>query len=394
LFSDIFRSVSTRAEKFSTPVNADAQGIVNTSANEGAPFLNADYSVLYFTRCEKKPENKDGTTWCLIMKAERSGSRWENPEAVLSDPERNIGHSTLSADELTMIYSGANEGGSGQKDLWMVKRNSKKDPFGPPVNLGPVINTPGDEMFPYLRFDSLLYFASDGHGGSGGLDIFLSFRDSSGAWSAPQNPGPPINSNKDDFAIVFKKCCEEGFFSSNRDGGRGGDDIYHFEEIKLKVEVPVVDTVPVPIAAEPVVLPQILYELDKWDLQPQYQDSLLNFVVFLKDNPNLQIELRSHTDSRATDKYNDELSQKRAQTVVDFLISKGIEPGRLVAKGYGKRNPRKMETDFRSGDLFIPQNTILDESFISSLQKPEWIEIAHQLNRRTEFTIISTSYKK
>jgi peptidoglycan-associated lipoprotein len=205
--------------------------------------------------------------------------------------------------------------------------------------------------------------------------------------------GSPVNSNADDFSIVFRKCCEEGYFSSNRREGRGGDDIYAFKEIRLKIEEPETDTIVIPKPDEPVVLPQILYELDKWNLQPQYQDSLRNFVVFLKDNPNLQIELRSHTDSRATDKYNDELSQKRAQTVVDFLISQGVEPGRLVARGYGKRSPRKMDKDYRYGDLFIPKETVLDDAYISSLTKLEWQEIAHQLNRRTEFSVISMNYK-
>jgi len=395
-FSDLFKSVSSKADKFTAPVNADGQGFVNTEANEGSPFLNENYSTLYFTRCEKKPENKDGNMWCTIMKAQRSGARWSKPEPVLSDPERNIGHPALASDELTMIYSGSNEGGSGQKDLWMVKRTSTREPFGPPVNLGPAINTAGDEMFPYLRNDSLLYFASDGHGGHGGLDIWHSHRMPSGEWSVPQNMGSPVNSNADDFGIVFRKCCEEGYFSSNRAEGRGGDDIYHFSRINIndKVISEVKDTLPAfPVKETPVVLPQILYELDKWDLQPQYQDSLRNFVIFLKENPNLQIELRSHTDSRATDKYNDELSQKRAQTVVDFLISQGVEPGRLVARGYGKREPRRMDADLRSGDFFIPNGTVLNDSYINSLAKPEWQEMAHQLNRRTEFTVISTNYK-
>lgn len=469
LFSDLFKSTGGKAEKFSVPVNADDKGIVNTGANEGAPYFDKDYSTLYFTRCERKPENKDGSMWCTIMRAQRSGAHWIKPEVVLSDPIRNIGHPALTSDELTLIFSGSADEGSGQKDLFMARRKSWREPFGSPVNLGPVINTAGDELFPYLRNDSLLYFASDGHGGYGGLDIWHSFLMPSGDWSAPVNLGAPINSNADDFSIVFRRCCEEGYFSSNRSDGRGGDDIYHFARISFRISLSghvtdrntgkplpassvflisetdslisdadaqgyyhfpdsliaenhdyqvlashpdylsgkqvlntgrsdedrdlVIDFSLEAIPAAPIVLPQILYELDKWDLQPQYQDSLKNFIVLLKDNPNLQIELRSHTDSRATDKYNDELSQKRAQTVVDYLISNGIEPARLVAKGYGKRYPRKLERDFRVGDFFIPEGTVLDEPYVDSLGKPEWQEEAHQLNRRTEFSVISSNYK-
>lgn len=467
--SDLFESTISRDGKFLTPALADEKGLINTPANEGTPYFSSNFSTLFYTRCDRKPETKNGDKWCVIVQAGRNGSYWTIPEIILSKPENNVGHPTLSDNELVMIYSGTDTTGYGGKDLWMVFRDSKKKPFGQPVNLGRMINTEGDEMFPNLQNDTLLFFASNGHGGYGGLDIFKTTRDSSGKWSPVVNMGAPINTNADDFGIVFKRNTNEGYFSSNRDGGKGGDDIYHFKGTDLKMDLSghvtdvstllplekssvfliegsdtitmvsdshgfymfnysmvheeneyqvvaihqgyfsqkqifttkkntgnmhkTIDFGLIPIPETPIILPEILYELDKWDLLPQYHDSLHNLVTILNDNPNIRIELRSHTDSRATDKYNDELSQKRAQTVVDFLIREGIDSERLVAKGCGKGSPRKMDYDFKSGDLFIQKGTILDENYVSSLDKPEWREMAFQLNRRTEFSVISTSFR-
>jgi peptidoglycan-associated lipoprotein len=469
-FTDLFKSELKSDGKFTKVEPADNQGILNTKAHEGVSSFNDNYSSIYCTRCEQKPQKKAGNIWCYIIKSNKSGIRWTKSEIVFTDQDGNAGQPSISEDELIMIFSGSNNKGFGGKDLWIAKRDSKRKPFGQPVNLGNRINTTGDEMFPYFRNDSILYFASDGHGGYGGLDIYKSTKNANGEWSAPKNIGNPINSFADDFSIVFKKDSEEGFFSSNRPEGKGGDDIYQFKRTNLKFKLtghiqdalsllPLVestvllvqgkDTIStktdqngeykfdnkvltqnleydivarntayfsqkqsistiglkddhqwkidfnmVPIPETPIVLPQILYALDSWELLPQYQDSLLNLVVILNDNPDIRIELRSHTDSRATDKYNDELSQKRAQTVVDFLIVKGIDANRLQAKGLGKRSPRITETDFSSGELSIPAGTTLDDSYLISLKKPEWQEIVHQLNRRTEFSVISKSSKK
>jgi peptidoglycan-associated lipoprotein len=381
-----------------------------------------------------------------------------------------VGHPTLTKNELTMIYSGSQTGGSGSKDLWMVKRESIHRPFLKAVNLGNTINTGGDELFPFLLNDTTLYFASDGLGGFGGLDLYVSRQDKSGKWSVPENLGAPFNSNRDDFAIVFNYNQQKGYFCSNRDGSLGGDDIYSFKKMKYQYaitgkirdaatllplpkqrillineadtfkvisdiegrfiigeddlkedadytilvkrdnyftkKIPVstsgvkkdytwivnVDLATIP--ETPVLLPEIRYDLDKWDLLPQYQDSLLMLVKTLEDNPKLQIELRAHTDARATNKYNEELSQKRAQAVVDFLIQKGIDSERLIPRGYGKTSPRVMEKDFTSGILTIPKGTILNEDYLDSIKKSDQKEIVHQLNRRTEFFVLSKNYQK
>jgi peptidoglycan-associated lipoprotein len=147
-----------------------------------------------------------------------------------------------------------------------------------------------------------------------------------------------------------------------------------------------------PIPDESIVLPEIQYDLDKWDLKPQYQDSLQGLITTLDENPFLKIELSSHTDARASFEYNDVLSQKRAQSVVDYLIERGIDPDRLVAKGYGERQPRLLQRDFTKEDFTFPEGTVLTETYIDSLPTNEIKEEAHQLNRRTEFRVISKDF--
>ena len=160
--------------------------------------------------------------------------RWTKPEQIIlsKDTTITIGHPALSSDELTIIYSCEKVGGFGGKDLWMSTRRNKNEAFGPAANLGGNVNTPGDEVFPTLVGDSVLYFASNGHIGMGGLDIFKSSL-VNGRWSKPQNLMPPINSSGDDFAIVFAPGEDRGYFSSNRAGGKGGDDIYSFSRPPL-----------------------------------------------------------------------------------------------------------------------------------------------------------------
>lgn len=465
LFSDLFQAELKPDGKFSKAESADKQTILNTKSHEGVSSFNKNYSSLYCTRCEQKPKKKSSNVYCYIIKSNRTGLRWSKTEVVYSNLTANSGHPSISEDELSMIFSGGDEKGFGNNDLWIATRDSKRKPFSEAVNLGNTINTKENEMFPYLRNDSVLYFASDGHGAYGGLDLFKSTRNSKGDWSKPENLGQGINSCGDDFSIVFKNESENGYFASNRPGGKGGDDIYSFEKIQFNLRIngqvsatttnqalesaevilingndsiakrtnvsgeyvfdqkdikSGVDYIVIarkssyfsqkqsfstngikndkqwnidfqlePIPSSPIILPQILYALDQWELLPQYQDSLMNLVVLLKDNPDIRIELRSHTDSRATEKYNNELSQKRAQTVVDFLINNGIDSERLVAKGLGKSAPRIMQNELVQGDLVIPAGTELNDNYIYALIKPEWQELVHQLNRRTEFSVIS-----
>ncbi len=149
----------------------------------------------------------------------------------------------------------------------------------------------------------------------------------------------------------------------------------------------------VPIPKEPIVLPEILYDLAKWDLKPQYQDSLQGLIKTLDENPTIVVELASHTDLRDTDEHNDILSQKRAQSVVDYLILRGIDPDRLVAKGYGERVPRELDHKYYlNGIQILDSANVLTESFINSLSTNDIKEFAHQLNRRTEFSVLNNDF--
>jgi peptidoglycan-associated lipoprotein len=466
-FSDLYYAKLDRKGAWSTPVSIEKEQKVNTEANEGVGTFNSSFNRFFFTRCGNVKGEKRG---CQIYESTASGKTYGTGEmiALFSDTNVTVGHPTFSDDDLIMVFSSDKEGGQGGKDLWIAKRKGKDDEFGVPLNLGPVINTVGDEMFPFLRHDTILYFASNRHLGMGGLDIFKSSFVNN-EWTQPVNLKPPVNSSGDDFAIVFRPEEESGFFSSNRNDGRGGDDIYSFVEppleytlqgvvkddltllyiegakvklvgsngtsIQAKTDVKgyynfgktqiapntsyeiivdkenyftstgkittvgeegskdfVRDFLLVPIPAEPIVLPDILYELDKWNLQPQYQDSLQGLIQTLDQNPTIIIELASHTDARASDEYNDILSQRRAESVVNYLIERGIDPERLVAKGYGERVPRTLSKDIDKDGFIFKAGTVLTEAFIDSLPNLEVKEAAHQMNRRTEFRVLSKDF--
>lgn len=468
-FSDLWTAKMDRKNEWSAPVILDKTETLNTSANEGSATLNSDFNTIYFTRCPNTPQVESG---CQVYMSKRTGRNWGEAKMVDIkgiDTLSTIGQPTVSENELLIYFSADRKGGSGGKDIWVAMRESKSEAFQRPFNLGPVINTPGDEMFPFLRNDTTLYFASDGHGGMGGLDIFVSTIDTAGNWGVPQNLKYPLNSSADDFGIVFNPEEEFGYLSSNRKGTRGGEDIYYFIQPPLEFTISgtvkdertlmfvenatvklvgssgisvssltndqgfytfgktqvepnstfdilvakenylntsgTLTTVGVefskdfesnfmlqPIPAEPVVLPEILYDLAKWDLKPQYQDSLQGLIQTLRENPNLVIELASHTDTRDSDERNDILSQRRAQSVVDYLIIRGIDPNRLVAKGYGEHVPLKLKKDVvRDGYLF-KQGTVLNDDYINSLPTTKEKEAAHQMNRRSEFRVLRKDY--
>jgi peptidoglycan-associated lipoprotein len=464
-FSDLFVT-SLSASGWAPPVLLDQTEMINTEVHEGTAAFNGDFTAIYFTRCNRSDAKMQ---YCRILKSTRTGDGWTEPEVVFADTAANMGQPTVSKDELTIFFSSDMKGGEGGKDIWTARRASREEPFGKPVQPGRGINTPGNEMFPYLCNDTLLFYSSDGLPGYGGLDIYRSvFRNNS--WSAPENLLRPINSGYDDFGIIFKVPGEEGYFTSNRTGGIGGDDIYGFtrrtmlfnasgqvrdqmtllplpdaqvllisekgdsvsmftdQQGRFRFDTTYVkeysdyilfirkdnyfaqkeeftsriyqddhhfrfDYLLEPIPDQPIVLPDILYALDDWRLQPQYEDSLMQLVELLQINETLVIELRSHTDSRASHEYNDVLSQKRAQSVVDFLISQGIDPGRLVAKGYGERVFRVLNKDVVKENYHFKAGTELNDQFVYSLPTKDIQEAAFQLNRRTEFFVLAKDYK-
>ncbi|MBR5604345.1 MAG: OmpA family protein [Bacteroidales bacterium] len=468
-FADFYIARMNKQGEWEEAVLADEEGI-NSTGSEGTPFMNKNFSTMYFTRC---PNHKKRESGCQIMKSSRTGSAWSEPVAVeitTIDSLDVVGHPTLSSDELKLFFASERKGGIGGKDIWMSERESTSEKFGRPRNIGEIINTEGDELYPYMRNDSTLYFASNGHGGMGGLDIYVTTLDSLGEWSAPVNLKSPINSIGNDYGITFHPSEERGFFISNRDVKNGlDDDIYYFIEppvlftisgtIKNQNSLQYVEGATVKVSGSdgsnfttnssekgaflftntqikanniyilsiekknffsftdtistvglefsrdfnkdyeisvipdmPIVLPDILYELSKWELRPQFEDSLRGLIELLQVNPSIAIELGSHTDSRDTHEKNDILSQRRAQSVCDYLVIRGIDPFRLTAKGYGERVPRTLHKDYTFNGFTIKAGTTLTEDYIKNLSNDELKEFAHQLNRRTEFRVISKDY--
>ncbi|PLX07473.1 MAG: hypothetical protein C0596_11110 [Marinilabiliales bacterium] len=217
--------------------------MVNTNDEEGAACLNHKSSNLYFTRC-KYDKNLD--KGCRIYVAKRGGSYWGQVKEVEIPgiPEHiSIVHPAISDDELTLYFvADSLLGGLGGKDIYKVTRIKKNQPFGPPQNLGDIVNTEADEVHPYIRSNGDLYFSSDGHPGMGGLDIFKAVH-IDGAKYIIENLGYPVNSSHDDFGIVFMGMKEEGFLTSRRLGGMGKTDLYHFvlPEISFTVSGEVMD---------------------------------------------------------------------------------------------------------------------------------------------------------
>jgi len=225
-FSDLFISKLDPKGQWSTPVQLETANVINTEANEGNPAINSKFNQLYFTRC---PNDAGALQGCKIMVSRRAGRNWSEPVALNlgGDSTTVFGNPSISPDELTLLFSSNLPNGQGGKDIWVSTRKTTGENFGRALNAGPVINTPGDEMFPFMRNDTSLYFSSNGLPGMGGLDIFRSTF-SNDEWTKPVNLQTPINSPADDFAIIFNPESDEGFFSSNRKGGRGSDDIYSF----------------------------------------------------------------------------------------------------------------------------------------------------------------------
>ena len=441
-FTDLWQSKLDSKGSWSTPISM-GEGI-NTNDNEGVATMDAKFRILYYTRC---PIIKDTEVNCKILFSKKKGVSIDDGEVITLGPDTiTFGHPSITRDNLKLFFSSNLSGGYGGKDIWMVSREDKKADWGEPFNLGPDVNTVGDEMFPYIHADGSLYFSSNGIPGMGGLDIFMTlFKDN--YWGNVTNLKYPINSEGDDFGILFEGMGNRGFFTSNRKGGKGGDDIYQFispdlaftltgivtdagtnkilvgatvvlvgddgtSEEQLTDEVgsyffqlnsntnyDITASMPKYLSdngkettvgleeskdlkhdfelrsiKKPIELPNILYDLDKWDLRPVSKVALDGLVKTLNDNPTIVIKIMSHTDTRADDNYNEDLSQKRAQSVVDYLIESGIASDRLEAKGYGEKR------------------LLLTDAKIKKLKTEEEKEAAHQKNRRTEFEVLRTDY--
>lgn len=433
---------------------------VNTEFDEGTPSFSADGRSMYYTYCSQDPES---SRTAEIYVSSRSNAKWGKGVKVqlLKDSVTTLAHPSISPDGKYLFFVSDAMGGYGGKDIYRARAIGND--FGPIENLGPQINTEGDEVFPYVRDSVTLYFASDGHPGMGGLDLYKATRTPDGKWEI-ENMQTPINSAADDFGITFAGKKETGFFSSNRNDARGNDHLFSFDlpSITVQIEGIVSDADEYPIEdavirivgkdglnekvmakkdgsykvelkrnnsyvmmasargylnqnfelvtsaeeknetyivdfflspiSKPVLIENIFYDFDKASLRPDSKTALNELIKMLNDNPNITIELAAHTDRKGSIEYNESLAQRRAQSVVDYLIAGGIEKERLEAKGYGKNMPKEINKKMARSFDFLKEGDKLTEEFILNLP-PEQQDIADQINRRTEFKVLRTNYK-
>ena len=461
-YSDLFTSTfGVQKQKWETPKLLEENELINTSSDEGAATLSSRGDQIIFTRCRFDKTKDMGAE---LYAANQSRGEWSEPTLIeLVGDSLIAAQPSLSEDGTQLYFVSDRMGGYGGKDIW-VATDKGGGAFDNAENLGPEINTPGDEMFPSIRENGELYFSSNYHPGIGGLDIFKAIKDDKNKWTV-ENMKAPVNSPGDDFGMNFIKGeVEKGLFSSNRKGSRG-DDIYSFYlppkifnvsgeishketnqkidgaliriigtdgtnlkmradggrfQFKLKPETEYVlaafkdgflnDKVRTSTVGledskefryefklsptdEPVKVNNINYAFGSYEITEESKLALDSVVQLLTLNPTITIELMAHTDHIGSAEFNSTLSQKRAQSVVDYLISKGITPARLVARGYGETWPKKINRTIAKLYDFLKRNDELTEEFILNLT-PEQQEIAKGLNRRTEFRVLSNDFQE
>lgn len=452
-FTNLYAATQNADGSLSGPVMLSDK--INSKYHESTPVFTKDGNTIYFTRnnfLRKKGKNKDGAVLLKIYKASLVNGKWDNVvEMPFNSSDYSVAHPALSPDEKYLYFASNMPGTLGQADIFRVK--IKEDgTYGTPENLGNMINTEGRETFPYFTEDGQLYFASDGHPGLGGLDVFIAKAENE-KWKYVTNAGEPVNSSSDDFCLFLNTETKMGYVSSNRAGGQGGDDIYNIKELKpilypceqflagevidkdaslklvgakvtlldhsfkilksaetdangkfdfgkadcnskffIRAEKPEYETVEVvaetpdttgstfvKVETEKLVkqlstgddiakafgIREIYFDLDKADIRKDAVLQLVKILDVMKQNPEIKVDIRSHTDSRQTKEYNLKLSDRRAKATKDWLIKNGIEKSRLTAKGYGESQLVNKCAD-----------------------GVECTEAEHQANRRSEFILV------
>lgn len=446
-YTNLYASEILPDGKLDTPKEFGGKEI-NSNFHESTPVFTKDGKTVYFTRNNflngKKGKDSEKFMRLKLYKATLIGDSWNNViELPFNNKNYSVAHPALSPDGKTLYFASDMPGTLGQSDLYKVAIEGNS--FGEPVNLGPVVNTEGRESFPFISADNKLYFATDGRPGLGGFDIYKASIDKSGTISDVQNVGAPINSSQDDFAMIVGKEGN-GFFSSNRAGGKGFDDIYNWAEIICKQQIEGLvtdketnDILPnakvslydenfelqkvtttdasgyyvfeaicskiynlrtqadnyvtnenkvianaidgatnFPVGMEKIGckvvigldlakcfgITEIYFDLNKSEITKEASFELEKILDVMKQNPTMTIDVRSHTDSRQTAKYNEALSERRAKSTIAWLVENGVETNRLTGKGYGESQL---------------VNKCADDVDCSEEQ--------HQANRRSEFIV-------
>ena len=342
---------------------------INTDTHESSAAFSQDGNVMFFDRTNdrrvKIPGYEVPVATIRIYRAEKVDGEWTNIEALpFTSNQYNTEHPTLSTDGSTLYFASDMPGTLGSFDIYSVAVN-EDGTYGEPVNLGPNINTPNREQFPYISEEGTLYFASDGGIGFGNLDIFKSEQEF-GDFAEAENLGNTLNSEFDDFAYVLKEGGDRGYFASNR---RGSDNLYAFA--RQEYQKPVLPKEEMEINPETgrrqiANVDNIYFDFDEATIKPESEPTLNRIVEILNNYPTLRLEIGSHADARGSDAYNLELSQARAESTLEYLVAQGIDRDRLEPKGYGEE---------------VPLNDCVRPNMCT--------EAEYAINRRSEFTEIS-----
>jgi len=405
---------------------------LKTAYHDGPVSINEKKETIYFTRNNtvkgKTSKSREGVVNLKIFEGKLDNGEWNLTGSFrFNSDQYSVGHPSIDKTGTVLYFASDMPGGYGKSDLYFtVFANGS---WSKPINLGPKINTEGNEFFPFISYEGVLYFASDSHGGLGGLDIYFSVPER-GVFNSIENLGTPTNSPKDDFGLALDSTGMKGYFASNRSGGKGNDDLYFlkikrvpviirgvvkdretkdvlsdakisvknengetilssttrndgqfefevnkgqqyvvnvtkefysetekiigtatlrpndevYSEIFLEEQIDESQIGPAPKSIEEekgeplqiVEIDYINYDLDKSDVTSAASATLDKLIALLKEYPDLEIRIESHTDSRGSDEYNMLLSKKRARAAFDYVVSKGVDPNRLLYQGFGE----------------------------------------------------------
>jgi len=404
---------------------------LKTAYHDGPVSFDTKNDIIYFTRNNfsrgKVSKSREDVVNLKIFLGKLEEGEWKMTGSFrYNSDEFSTGHPSIDREGTILYFASDMPGGYGKSDLYFSVISNGQ--WSKPFNLGPKINTEGNEFFPFISDDGVVYFASDGHGGLGGLDIYFSVPER-GVFNSIENMGYPVNSPKDDFGLALDSTGTKGYYASNRSGGKGNDDLYFLKirnipviirgtirdrdtkDVLSDATVSVIDesgntinssitradgqfefevnkgqqyivnvtreayienekTVttstlrpndeafteifleqkieeesgPAPknmeeedgVALQVIEIEYINYGLDKFDIGPDAAIILDKLIALMKEYPDLEIRVESHTDSRGSDEYNMQLSKRRAKAAAYYVASKGIDAKRMLYQGFGE----------------------------------------------------------